>query len=272
MTYATDTVSIQGSAPVELYEFVTPVATYRYTSFDTDFTYAANVYTSLAGLVRSSIEVNAATEAQELQVSMPVSTPFIQQNMFSLPRTITCRVRILQRVSAEAVIAWQGLITNFSISGRTAQVHVPSLMDDALETEIPTVRFQRRCNHFLYDTMCKVLATDYDLATTVGVIAGSVITVAGIGGNPDNWFQNGEVVRTTDGERRLIAKQVGTTLTINYPFRALLPGDALTLFAGCDHLITTCDSKFDNHENFGGHPHIEHRFVKLMRLIMGKGT
>ena len=266
MTYATDTVSIQGSAPIELYEFVTPVTTYRHTSYDTDYVFFSNTFTPMAGLIRASIAINASTEAQELQVTMPASALFIQENMFSLPRTITCRVRIVQPTGS--VIAWQGLITNFTIQGRMATVHVPSLMDDALETEIPTARFQPRCNHFLYDSMCKVLATSFDFSTSVGTISGASITVASIGGNPDNWFQNGEIVRALDGERRLIVKQIGTTLTLNYPFRTLVTTNTVTLFAGCDHLITTCDSKFDNHGNFGGHPHVTSDFVKMTRLLL----
>lgn len=33
-------------------------------------------------------------------------------------------------------------------------------------------------------------------------------------------------------------------------------GDAVTVYAGCDHAVATCFSKFVNVPNFGGLPHL----------------
>jgi uncharacterized phage protein (TIGR02218 family) len=272
MTYATDTVSIQVSAPVELYEFATPVTTYRYTSFDTDFTYLGNTYTALAGLVRANLATTGFNDGdRDLEVTLPASTAFVQANVFGrLPRNITLTLRILQQLSGEARMVWQGPVTAIAVEGRMAKVVVPSKVDDALEAEIPNVRFQPLCNHFLFDDRCMLNAADYDVAANVSTVASTTIVVSTVGGNPDQWFQAGELVRTLDGERRLIVSQVGTTLRINYPFRELVPGNALTLFPGCDHTIKTCRVKFSNHRNFGGHPNVIHDFVKLTRLLLGK--
>lgn len=271
MTYATDTVSVQDSAPVELYEIVTPMATYRYTSFDTDFTYAAQNYTSLAGLIRQRITVSSDDRAQELEVSLPASVPFVQANVFGrLPRNMTLTLRILQRLSAAAEKAWEGKITSVNVQGRIATLLVPGKVDDALETEIPSVRFQPLCNHFLFDARCGLNANDYDVAASASTISSTTLVVNTVGSNPDQWFRGGEVRRTIDGERRLIVSQVGTTLRLNYPFRELAPGNALTLFPGCAHTIGVCRVKFSNHANFGGHPHVVNDFVKLTRLLLGK--
>jgi hypothetical protein len=60
---------------------------------------------------------------------------------------------------------------------------------------------------------------------------------------------------------------VGTTLTLDAPFppSVTLPA-AVTLFAGCDHTVRTCLSKFDNVLNFGGHPYISIAFISASRL------
>jgi uncharacterized phage protein (TIGR02218 family) len=34
------------------------------------------------------------------------------------------------------------------------------------------------------------------------------------------------------------------------------PGDTVTLYAGCDRTMATCNSKFNNLANFGGQPFI----------------
>jgi uncharacterized phage protein (TIGR02218 family) len=271
MTYAADTVSIQNSSPVELYEFITPMATYRYTTFDTDFVYAANTYVAVAAVDRGALEVTATDDAQEVVVLMPASLAFVQENAYKLPRSMTMRIYRLERVSAEARLVWDGLITSIATTGRIAKIQSPSVMDDALNTEIPSARFQPTCNHFLYDGRCREIAESFDVATTVGTIAGTTITVAGVGGHPDGFFRNGEIVRAADGERRLIRAQVGTTITLNYPFRELVTTNGVTLFAGCDHTAKTCRDKFGNIDNFGGHPHTNRNWVRLVRLFRSIG-
>jgi hypothetical protein len=77
-----------------------------------------------------------------------------------------------------------------------------------------------------------------------------------MGGQPSQWATFGEVIRLSDGERRGILDQTGTTLTLDVPFRELVVGDALQVWAGCDLTIETCLAKFGNVPNFGGHPDI----------------
>ena len=48
--------------------------------------------------------------------------------------------------------------------------------------------------------------------------------------------------------------QTTSVLLIMTPFRELENGDAVTLYAGCDHTAATCLAKFDNLVNFGGCP------------------
>jgi len=63
------------------------------------------------------------------------------------------------------------------------------------------------------------------------------------------------VLQTVQGHRRMILSHVGDTVTLTAAILGLAPGSTVTAFAGCDHTISTCDSKFNNRENFGGFPY-----------------
>jgi uncharacterized phage protein (TIGR02218 family) len=99
-----------------------------------------------------------------------------------------------------------------------------------------------------------VLRNSFRLQTTVNTANQTAIILATIDGNPDEFFKGGEIVRTSDGERRLIVQQIGTLLTLNFPFKDMDVGDSVEVFAGCDRTVETCKAKFSNVVNFGGHP------------------
>ncbi|MCX8254020.1 MAG: phage BR0599 family protein [Beijerinckiaceae bacterium] len=49
----------------------------------------------------------------------------------------------------------------------------------------------------------------------------------------------------------------GASLTLAYPLQAApAPGDAFTVYQGCDHRLTTCQSQFANQANFRGFPFV----------------
>ncbi|MCA1995917.1 MAG: phage BR0599 family protein, partial [Armatimonadetes bacterium] len=57
---------------------------------------------------------------------------------------------------------------------------------------------------------------------------------------------------------RLILTSTGAsgesvTLELNAPLRFAAAGAAVTLLPGCDGRWNTCDTKFNNEVNFGGH-------------------
>ena len=70
---------------------------------------------------------------------------------------------------------------------------------------------------------------------------------------------HGEILHAPSNERRTIVDQANTTtITVQaqFPNFSLHIGDVITVYAGCDHSITTCDVKFANGVNHGGHPYM----------------
>jgi uncharacterized phage protein (TIGR02218 family) len=110
------------------------------------------------------------------------------------------------------------------------------LLDDAValavEHRTPT------CRNEFGDERCGVNLDALGVATTVASAGGFAINVAGVGGQPSNYFKLGLAEITSGaGKGRFyeLREQTGTALLTYIPLDvALDPGDTLTLFPGCD--------------------------------------
>ena len=99
------------------------------------------------------------------------------------------------------------------------------------------------------------VTTGNQVATTVSSVSGVSLVVAALP-QPDQWARYGQAYHLASGESRSVLAQVGTTLTLDVPFATIGVGNDLAVYAGCDHSVTTCRTKFNNVANFGGHPHM----------------
>lgn len=269
MAYYDDESSTQLGAPVELYDFTAPTTSYRYTSGPASVVYSSNTYTPVSGLSREAVGTASTQSGTALLVRLAVSSGVVQAFGFgSPPRSLRLRVYRQQPNSGTYQTIWDGAVVACRSLGEVAELRSVSQVGARLSTVLPSLSVQRRCQHFLYDARCKVVRASFEVSTTVSSFAANVVTVASVGGNPDGWFGNGgEIERVSDGERRMIYTQVGAVLTLSAPFPTLANGDSVKIWAGCDHqhVVTInssgvqvasghCLDKFNNVQNFGGHP------------------
>jgi len=267
--YADDELSAHGGAPVELIEFLGPQIAYRYTTGRIPVTYVSNTYAPSPGMKVGPMGSATSTDPSALAITISIAEQVVRDYGFSdPPRSLRLKVYRGQ-TGGQVRNTWDGVVTSIAPKGRMAQIRSSSKMGDRLKTAIPSIRIQKRCNHFLYDARCRVDRATFEHATTVASVDGATVTVASIGLAPDQWFRAGEIVRDSDGERRLIKDQVGAVLVLSAPFRALDATDAVTMYAGCDHTILTCGDRFNNIVNFGGHPSLpaSNPFGTELRLL-----
>ncbi len=260
MTYLDDEQSVDLGQPIELYEFIAPNRAYRYTGNLENVEFQSNTYTAVP-MKRSALEGAAQDEAPAVDIEMPYDLDVIRDFAYGIaPSNLELTIRRYHPNSgpSSAVVYWRGEVASISVDRRTAKVRVPSLMGQKLDKPVPGVYYQTQCNHILYDSRCGVTSALFEISTTVTNVFdnGTGVAVASVGANPDQHFRAGEVIRQSDGERRLIVNQSGATLTLNHPFPELSNGDVVDLRAGCDHSPQTCRDKFSNIQNFGGHPFI----------------
>lgn len=271
-TFDEDEISVSGSRPIDLYTIATPIGTYRQTSHIVDVVYAGNTYTAIT-MARSSLQIVQDPTGRELVITLPITHPFVQRYAASgvPPQRVTVTAMRLQSTSGAAMQFHAGFAGGMSIDAHLASLRVPLVTDDAMKISLPVLTVGKLCGHVLFDARCSPgLGFDGGDGPDIGAFAFSttvvsqvissnvetVLTLAGMNGNPDGWATHGQVLLLGDTEARLVLAHTGNVLTINAPFIGLNPGDGVNVHPGCAHDITTCRDKFDNRVNFGGYPTI----------------
>lgn len=268
MTHATQENSTEGARPLELYRFRVGGATYEYTSSGAPITRGALTFEPIA-ISRSDDPQGPEDRDNVLEVEMPGDNPFAALYYNIVPGVVaelTIQRFHLDDPDDELITIFQGLVASvaFEDDGQVAKVAALP-MASATSRPIPRFTFQALCNHVLYDPRCKVADTDPDFRLVGEVSAADdgdrTITVTGANSKPDGWWTGGFVEADSGLDRRMILEHVGNVLTLLLPLAEYPVGEDVTLYAGCDHTITTCKSKFDNTINYGGFAFIPSRNI-----------
>ena len=254
---------------IELYEFTAPATTYRLTSAAQDYLHQGDLFTRTV-ITRGPIVLSTKLEDAGVAIRMPVASALVQAYGFMIPpQGLDVAIIRVFPDTGNFLQVWSGKVASISASGEEATLLSTSPLTAAMKTVIPTKHFQRACNHTLYDDFCTVDRTDFDYTRTIDSISanGLIITVTASVPEVDDYFKGGEVVHSTSGERRLVISSTSTTITIWTPFTTAAATDEIVAYAGCDHTRATCDSKFSNEPNYGGHPFIP--TVNIFKRLRG---
>jgi uncharacterized phage protein (TIGR02218 family) len=252
--------SVQDAGPAELYEFITNSSTTRLTSYGSDVTFGGNVYSSVP-LARGSLEVtDLATDQQEMVVEIPEGNAVAVAYSPGIPIE-SLRVRVTRYHPAWGVSLqiWDGYASDMKYRGHMAAFRVPSGTGDALALEVPSARLQRLCNHILYDAQCTIDPNTKKVSTTISAISLDALTITVGTLGAVGALKDGYIKHIASGEKRTITQTPsGTDILIQcqFPNGLLAIGNAVELYAGCDHQVATCKNSFNNVVNFGGHPYV----------------
>lgn len=260
MTVYTDTeASPHDGAPVEGYTFTGTFQTYRYTSADQNETIGGFVYTAIPierDVVRSGTQND---DSLDLELTLPANIQMVLDYAYSVsPPDLVLEIFRYHRGTNPATDwakIWKGPVTGFSVSGEEAKIQVPSIFSIALSAEVPSVYSHNPCNHVLYDSRCGVAkdALTQKITTVTAIVDENTITVAD-DGFADNYLRAGEIINLTRGERRMITDNVADDISFAFPFYDIQVGDSIELLVGCDHVYSTCKTKFNNGPKFTGFP------------------
>lgn len=248
---------------VELYKFVGPNRSYFYTSAERDFRIGVDRYVSTP-ISRSAIRTGD-DEQVDVQITLPFSSPVVQDYAYlASPPALHLEIWLFDRNAMIAngqfdpdsgAILWSGEVAGWQTANRLATARVPSDLSRVTATTVTQVYYQKPCNHKLYGSRCKVDRASFTTTSTVTSISGTQITVADDGVD-DNFLNAGVLTNTRTGERRLVISNQADVIIVALEFSDLEIGDPVELTAGCDHSLTTCQTKFNNTDNYGGFPFI----------------
>lgn len=255
--------------PITLYTFVrsttptvsgTPVTTYyRYTSADRDVVVGADTYTAITisdeGIKQSGDEVS-----DQLTVTMPAGLPVPLLFLAAPPEDpVGLIIRRVHDGETDPFIVWAGTIGAVRRVDEITSSLVCNTATASLSRGGLRMLWSRGCPHALYDGQCQADPLDFVTTGTITAVGGGTVTVPEFDALGDGWFDGGWVEKV-DGDghalRRAIISHTGSVVSVLTTTYGLEIGDEVAGFAGCDRAASTCDDKFDNLSNFGGHSYL----------------
>lgn len=259
MTFSTFENSVEASRPIEIYRIILGSQSYEYTSAED--TQVVNLLSYVPeSISRTKIGQSREQNDNDVTITVPGTNEFVRQYIQVSPgqraRVIIQRVQRSDFPSPEVITLFQGFVRSvaFTDQAKIAKISLVPLAA-AASRPIPRFVYSGQCNNVLGDAGCKV---DLNLPAfrfvgTVSASSGNTVTVPGLNAFADGFFNGGFVEALSGLDARLILSHTGNTIQLLLPFPFSSVGQTVTVFAGCDHTISTCKTKFNNVINYGGY-------------------
>jgi uncharacterized phage protein (TIGR02218 family) len=165
----------------------------------------------------------------------------------------------LSAVPTGAVTVFYGRVVEVKATRVSAAFSINNPME-LLNIDMPRRLYQAGCVHALYDQGCTVSKAAFTNSriAAAGSTAGTILATDA---SPTGWYALGALTFTAGINNGLSRTIKSFTAGAPATFALLSPfpnppaaGDGFSAFAGCDHTMSTCTSKFSNFPNFGGTP------------------
>ena len=247
--------------PAYLYQFVARLdatLTWYQTSHAQAITVAGNTWTpepiSHADIQRSMKSTDESVKVTtQFSADSPLAAflPFPPSDRFQL----TIWRYDLGSPNVAPAVEFQGFISQVRMQGRKLEATVQSPID-FMDRKLPTYFVGYLCNARLYGPGCNLNMADWAVAGQTAALAGTGVSLATDPGKPKNYFAGGhlDVGEGRNRELRTIMASNGLALVLNYPLLKAAVGNTLTLYPGCAHNPSDCQTKFNNWVNYQGHP------------------
>lgn len=220
-------------------------------------------YLPSTGYVPSAIETTAKLNVDNLEVTAILDSTGIDDadvlaGLWDMARVEIFQVNYMDLTMGRLLLR-KGWIGNIQLNKNTFVAELRGMMQP-LQQSIGRVT-TATCNAVLGDTRCKVNMASYSypgLVTssqnTNRLFSDSTIVAA------SGYFNEGVVEWTgglNSGYVMEVKYQVLTDIELQQPMPYVIQaGDTYIIKAGCDKLVSTCNTKFNNVVNFRGFPHI----------------
>lgn len=246
----------------------------RYTPLDADVTVAGETW--LKGgpvLTRPRSRLAAGTEVDEFVIVVePKETDLIlgvtwpiaaRRGVLRHGRVAIWRVYFPEWGDVSLGKLWLMGGRMAEMQGDGAQVRITVRSDlELLNVKIPVDVVQPPCKHTLFDSGCKLIAVDFDVAAAASAGSTPSLVRANLA-QANGYFSLGRIVFTSganNGATRYIKLHTAGAPALLDLVKPLLaspaPGDTFTVYPGCDKTQPTCTAKYNNLVNFGGQPFV----------------
>jgi len=255
MAYEDYEVSVAGGQPIELYALTLGSTTWRmHNTLEEEISYGGDTY------YKAAVSRGNITGAQEnLTITIPGSHAYSTNFSEVAPGQLSSLTiyRYHRAETGDVHLLYKGIVrsVSFATQGHSAQLTVIPLTA-TFDKTIPDRTFQAQCNNVLFDSDCQVSASSFKFTGPVASAASNTVTITGLSAAKGSAWATGGYVSYGILDFRLILDHTGDVLTLNIPFYEDVVGKSVNVYAGCDHNISTCNTKFSNSINFGGCPYV----------------
>jgi uncharacterized phage protein (TIGR02218 family) len=230
---------------------------WTFTSATEDIDFLADTYLAVP-IKRNRLEADPNDPFKSnLDITVDKDNEFIREIIPGMQDSLV-RIELFQihEPTLEYVRGYYGEVLKFSVGEAEATISCATINLD-LSKAILHKRYQKQCSHALYSDGCGLTNLNYMTEGELLTVSGATLTATEFDSQDDDYFTGGYLEIGT--EKKLIIAHSGTQVTVLSPFKYASVGDNFFAFAGCDHSIATCKSKFGNSLNFGGQPYIPNK-------------
>lgn len=156
------------------------------------------------------------------------------------------------------VLVYRGRIVSVDRAGPISSDITVANSLVVLENDYPRNSYGPPCQHILYDSGCGLDRADFSTLITAGDGTGSRYIFTSLA-TDDMIGGYAEFLSGSCSGARATVKNVSAGVWIELILVSVgVPsvGDTLTVYQGCDHTRSTCETKFANLDNFRGFPYV----------------
>jgi len=233
--------------------------------------------------VRDSITQKAGLEAgnMKLTISPQTDSPNAPILLGGYPFLTACRLHFLDAAiiqmsklfmgppSASGVldtspgaVGWfVGTALEVEVGRQSAVITVNDYLAYMGTQQMPRNLYQTGCSHKVYDAGCTLLRSSFTSTGTISTAGDGAHFTTNLT-QADHYFELG-VITFTSGSNNGLQATVGSYLhssgaiITRFPFpNTPSPGDAFSIYPGCDLTQATCTNKFSNLAHYMGTPYI----------------
>lgn len=261
MTYSVFDKSSANGQPVELLEIQygeDDSQIVRTTSGDRDVTVAGKLYQAFTTSRDSFDDEGNPDDAKQLTIKVPRDHPFILAfDQGEFPGMVAVRIKRLHLNDPDlgTFNMWSGRLVGVSFEPPWMALGCEKIATSLSRTGC-RIRYMRQCPHTLYMPRCWVDKQAFKATSTVLNLSANKaeVTLSWLLSQQPGYYVGG--ILELGGASRFIIAQNGYTLTLSRPLLTLAANAKVDIYPGCDRLAATCNSKFNNLDNYGGFDYI----------------
>ena len=261
MTYSVFDKSSANGQPVELLEIQYGTAenqVVRTTSGDRDVEIAGKKYLAFTTSRDNFEDEGNPDDSNQLSIKVPRDHPFILAfDQGEFPGMVAVRIKRMHLNDPDlgTFNMWSGRLVGVSFEPPWMVLGCEKIATSLSRTGC-RIRYMRQCPHTLYMPRCWVDKQAHKTIAKVAAVSANKaqVTLTNILMPPAGYYVGG--ILELGGVSRFVIAQNGVTLTLSRPLLTLAVDAMVDVFPGCDRRAATCNSKFNNLDNYGGFDYI----------------